>query len=132
MNEVRESTVCRFAWPTLRKRDSETCQNLEFFMSVKYYIMSTLVGNHSNSRFWYIACSAIFVLLKLICLVILFEHKFQIFLAKIDHFFAFHSKCKRSSLRLRCWMRRFLWFLNTVSSSTTHVTSLSSCFLVVN
>ena len=25
-----------------------------------------------------------------------------------------YSKCKRSSLRSQCWMRLFLWFLNTV------------------
>ena len=27
-----------------------------------------------------------------------------------------HSKCKRSWLRLQCWMRLFLWFSNTVFS----------------
>ena len=36
-----------------------------------------------------------------------------------DHFWHFsltfvHSYCKRSSLRLQCWMRLFLWFSNTV------------------
>ena len=33
------------------KETVKRAQNLEFFMSVKYYIMSTLVENHSNSRF---------------------------------------------------------------------------------
>ena len=40
-------------------------------------------------------------------------------LAKMDHFWQFeltfvHSKCKRSSLRLQCWMILFLWLSNTV------------------
>ena len=40
-------------------------------------------------------------------------------LTKIDHIWHFwltfvYSKCKRSSLRSQCWMRHFLWFLNTV------------------
>ena len=30
-----------------------------------------------------------------------------------------HSRCKRSSLRSQCWMRLFLWFLNTVSEWKT-------------
>ena len=40
-------------------------------------------------------------------------------LAKMDNFWHFqftfvHSKWKRNSLRLQCWMRLFLWFSNTV------------------
>ena len=51
----------------------------------------------------------IFVVLKLTCLVTLFDCKLQVFkkLAKMDHFWHFeltfvHSKCKRSSLRSQC------------------------------
>ena len=42
-----------------------------------------------------------FVLLKLTCLVTLFDYFWQFWL------FFFHSKCKRSSLRSQCWMRLF-------------------------
>ena len=47
----------------------------------------------------------IFVLLKLTCLVTLFDRKLQVF--KINFV---HSKCKRGSHHSQCWMRLFLWF----------------------
>ena len=59
-------------------------------------------------------------LLKLACLVTLFDRKLQSFKKRqIDHFWPFwltfvHSKCKRSSLRSQCWRRLFLRFSNTV------------------
>ena len=63
------------------------------------------------------AFSLIFALLKLTCLVTLFDRKQK--LAKIDHFWHFwltfvNSKCIRISLRSQCCMRLFLWFSNTV------------------
>ena len=53
-------------------------------------------------------------------------------LVKMNHFWHFwstffHSKCKRSSLRLQCWMRLFGWFSNTVSTE-----SLCFALLLVN
>ena len=63
----------------------------------------------------------IFVLLKLTCLVTLFDRKLQVFKnsPKGTIFGIFlltfvHSKCKRNLLRSQCWMRLFLWFSNTV------------------
>ena len=55
-------------------------------------------------EFWQL--SPIFVLLKLTCLVTLFDRKLQIFKNL--------PKWKRSSLRSQCWIRLFLWFSNTV------------------
>ena len=69
-------------------------------------------------EFWHF--SPIFVLLKMTCLVTLFDRKLQVFKnSPMDHFGHFsstfvHSKWKRSSLRSQCWMRLSLWFSNTV------------------
>ena len=52
-------------------------------------------------------------------------------LAKLSNFgilnwtFA-HSKCKRSLLRSQCWMRLFIWFLNTVTELNWFVVKCSS------
>ena len=63
----------------------------------------------------------IFVLLKMTCLVTLFDRKLQVFqkLAKMDYFLAFLMNfCllfrKRSSLRSLCWMGLSEGFSNTV------------------
>ena len=71
-------------------------------------------------EFWHFP--SIFCLLKMTCLVKLFDRKLKFFqqFAKMNHFWHFwltfvHSKCKRSSLRSQCWMRLFLWFSNTVN-----------------
>ena len=67
----------------------------------------------------------IFVLLKLTCLVTLFDRKLQVFknspkwtIFGIFIFFLSTQKwkCKCSSLHSRCWMRLFLWFSNTVQT----------------
>ena len=89
---------------------------IHFWKRNEWWQFSTVSSYHD---FWHFP--PIFVLLKLTCLVTLFDRKLQVFkkLAKMDHFWHFfltfvHSKCKRSSLRSQCWMRLFLWFSNTV------------------
>ena len=84
----------------------------------------TLFENHPKCRIWILEFwhfPPIFVLLKLTCLVTLFDRKLQVFKnsPKWTIFCHFpltfvHSKRKRSSLRSQCWMRLFLWFSNTV------------------
>ena len=79
----------------------------------------TLFENHSKCRIWIFEFwhfPPIFVLLKLTCLVTLFDRKLQFFKNSPNWLFlAFlNSKCKRSSLRSQCWMRLFLWFSNTM------------------
>ena len=57
----------------------------------------------------------IFVLLKLTCLVTLFDCKLQVFKNSPKWtIFGIFNLCKRNSLRSQCWMRLFLWFSNTV------------------
>ena len=78
-------------------------------------VWKSLKMSHFNFQFWHFL--PILVLLKLTCLVILFDFTFQVF--KMHHFLAFSInfwllKCKRSSLRSQYWMRHFLWFSNTV------------------
>ena len=92
-------------------------------MLPRWRCLATLFENYSKCRIWIFECwrfPPIFVLLKLTCLVILFDRKLQFFKNSPNwQFLAFlinfsHSKCKRSSLRSQCWMRLFLWFSNTV------------------
>ena len=102
-----------FVWP---------CPTWNYFrlyrkMLIFFFQHFTLFENHPKCciwifEFWHFP--PIFVLLKLTCLVTLFDSGFQK-LAKMDHFWHFwltfvHSKCKRSSLRSQCWMPLFLWF----------------------
>ena len=56
-----------------------------------------------------------FVLLKLTCLVTLFNLKLQVFKKSPKWTIFVHSKSKGSSLCSQCWMRLFLWFSNTVA-----------------
>ena len=69
-------------------------------------------------RIWILAFSTNFVLLKLTCLVTLFDRQLQVFKNSpkwtIFNWTFVHSKCKRSWLRSHYWMRLFLWFSNTV------------------
>ena len=71
-----------------------------------------------NCRFWVFRLwhfPPIFVILKLTCLVTLFDHKLYIFSkSRQKRFLAFlmNSKCLRSS---HCGMRLFLWFSYTVN-----------------
>ena len=72
--------------------------------------------SHLNFSIW--AFPPIFVVLKLTCLVTLFDPKLQIFKnsPKLTIFGIFNwllSTQKRSSLRSQCRMRLFLWFSNT-------------------
>ena len=69
--------------------------------------------SHLNFEFWHFP--PIFVLLKLTCLVTLFDRKIQVFKNSPKWTIFGIFKCKRSSLRSQCWMRLFLWFSNTVS-----------------
>ena len=85
---------------------------------------STLFENYSKCRIWvyeFWHFPPIFVLLKLTCLVTLFDRKLQVFKNSpkwniFGHFqLTFvHSKCKHNSLCSQRWMRLFLWFSNTV------------------
>ena len=67
--------------------------------------------NYPKYRFSILAFQPIFVLLKVTCLVPLFDRKLQVKkIAKIDHLGHFSgtfvdSKCVRSSLRSQYWMR---------------------------
>ena len=70
-----------------------------------------------NDAFEFLAFSINIVLLKLTCLVTLFDRKLQVFKNSLKWTFFdifeltfVHSKCKRCSLRSHCWMRLFLWF----------------------
>ena len=86
------------------------------------YIFSgqTFIKNAQNGQFWHFPL--IFFLLKVTCLVTLFDCKlrFSKNSPKWTIFWHFlwtfvHSKCKCSSLRPQCWMWLFLWFSNTMS-----------------
>ena len=79
----------------------------------------------------------IFCLLKMTCLVTLFDRKLQVFqkLAKINHFRHFqwtfvHSKCKSSSLRFNIKWDIFLWFSNSVCFKMNE--SRSACLVCKN
>ena len=95
-------------------------RNFQASMSTLY----TLFENYSICRIWILAFwhfPPIFVLLKLKCLVTLFDRKLHFFKNSpkwtISWYFwlsFIHSKCKLSSLRSQCWMGLFLWFSNTV------------------
>ena len=72
-------------------------------------------------EFWHFP--PIFVLLKLTCLVTLFDRKLQFFKNSPNWPFLalmnFCPKCKRSSLRSQSWMRLLLWFSYTVMLCST-------------
>ena len=89
-------------------------------------------------QFWHF--SSIFVLLKLTCLVTLFDRKLQLFknsLKLINLSWTFvHSKCKLNSLRSQYWMRLFLWFSNSLSIyllyfPTLHNVHMINCILLL-
>ena len=78
----------------------------------------------SKCRIWIFSLLAFainFCLIKVICLVTLFDHKIQVFknspkstIFGILKLTFVYSKCKRTSLRSQSWMRLFLWFSNTM------------------
>ena len=97
----------------------------------------TLFENYSKCPIWIFEIwhfPTIFVLLKLTCLITLFDRKLQVFKDSPNwtifwHFSLtfVHSKCKLSSLRSQCWMRLFLWFSNKYCGKL-HIAKIESCF----
>ena len=70
----------------------------------------SLFENYSKCRIWIFEFwhfPHIFVLLKLTCLVTLFDRKLQVFKNSPKWTIFGIFKCKRSSLRSQCWMRLF-------------------------
>ena len=70
----------------------------------------------SHLNFWILAFSTNFVIIKVTCLVTLFDHKLQVF-KKLAKTIFDNSKCKRRSLRWQCWMQLFGGFSNRLGFS---------------
>ena len=93
------------------------CQAKHWSSFHKKHPIDTLFEKYSKCRIWIFEFwhfPPIFVLLKLACLVTLFDRQLQLFKNSPNWPFFWHfqltfvhSKWKRSSLRLQCWMRLF-------------------------
>ena len=98
--------------------------------SVKQHLLYYCLKITKNVSFWFFQfwlIPPIFVLLKVTCLVTLFDCKLQVFknspkwsIFGIFNELFFHSKFKRSSLRSQCWMRPFSVIFKHCASMTTY------------
>ena len=130
---LSSSVLLHFPWqflqldwkvkPLGKDNNCQALRQLLYFVKARKK-RSTLFENYSKCRIWvyeFWHFPPIFVLLKLTCLVTLFDRKLQVFKNSpkwniFGHFqLTFvHSKCKHNSLCSQRWMRLFLWFSNTV------------------